>query len=154
MEDKIFYLKLDDLFYNLITSLKEAGINVDRLSYHDCEVYADIIQKHGSLQNYKIYALLNRDRTWRFYSDNYEYVEEVSWNNVKGIKLKKNLSTNELIEICRGYLPLQLLLLIIDFKVIKDTIDYYKEENNLTDDDIKNPLYKENKESVRERING
>ena len=71
------------------------------------------------------------------------------------IKLKKEVTTNELIDECRGYIPLTMLLIIINNCVMTEVVRYYQEAHNLSDDDIKSPLFKhlpvENKEPVRDR---
>lgn len=129
-EQKRYYLNLADLFFNMVITLKEANINVDSLTYEEVENYGSMIQEIGKNNKLDIILVLSKDDTHRFYYDNCDYVEEQNGS----IKLRKNFTRLELINEFRGYIPLDLLLTIVDLDLKKTTIKYYKGVHNINSD--------------------
>jgi hypothetical protein len=125
--DKAYFFSIRDLFFNLLITLKEAGISVDSLTYSECEDYGSILEKNAKKSNISLILSLFKSKTKTFYEDYFEYVEEID----DGIKLKKDLSVPELIELCRGYLPSDMLKLVVKPSVKNEVINYYAEHHNL-----------------------
>lgn len=136
---KTYYLTLADLFFNMIITLKEANINVSSLTYKEVEDYGFMLKKFGEVDNINICLKLGREETYNFYSDYYDYVEE---NNEGGIKLKKDFDKRELIKLCLGYLPLDLLKIILNKNFEKNIINKFQKEHHPMDDSDTSSLFK------------
>ncbi|MBR5662531.1 MAG: hypothetical protein IKX00_02625 [Bacilli bacterium] len=125
---KNYYVTLADLFFNMLITLKEAGINPNSLTYKECEDYGEIIKEFAKKNNINICLVLSRKDTNDFFNDYYEYVID---NNDNEIKLKKDVDVIELINLCRGYLSLDILMIILNKELEKKVVFKYDSEHNI-----------------------
>lgn len=125
MEKQNYIIGIDDLVPNLIIELKLRNIK-DYVTYDEIELYANNIRKQLLKENINLITDMNRNKTSRFFQIYKNYFEEIEQE--AKIKLKNNISTEQLINEFRGYLPFNLLLAMINDDVIKNSIIYSDKE--------------------------
>ena len=76
MEEKKYFLVLDDLFYNLLKTLKEDDIDPKVLTHQEVCNYGKKLEEFAKNKGINIILLLSRDRTYQFYRNNYGIVED------------------------------------------------------------------------------
>lgn len=130
MEEKKYFLVLDDLFYNLLKTLKEDDIDPKVLTHQEVCNYGKKLEEFAKNNGINIILLLSRDRTYQFYRNNYGIVED---DEQGAIKIIKNITKEELIGKYRGYLPLDVLLLIEDKNFKKAIIDEFRHNHGIED---------------------
>ena len=130
VEKDKFFLTIDDLFFNILITLKEQNIETPFVSYKELEEYGEMLVESALKENIYLYLLLSRDRTIRFYNDYYKYVYEDVVDNHKGIRLKDYLTKEDLIELSRGWMPLRVLLIFIDEDFQKSVADKYRSNHD------------------------
>ena len=130
VEKDKFFLTIDDLFFNILITLKEQNIETTFVSYKELEEYGEMLVESALKENIYLYLLLSRDRTIRFYNDYCKYVYEDVVDNHKGIRLKDYLTKEDLIELSRGWMPLRVLLIFIDEDFQKSVADKYRSNHD------------------------
>lgn len=134
MEQKRYIIVIEDLFFNLLITLKKDDIDPKVLTHKEICDYGKKLVEFASTKEIKIVLSLSRDQTYRFYNDNYGVIED---NEHGGIKILKNLSTDELIYDYRGYLPLDVLLLILDKDFQKQVTQEFRYNHGIEDTPLK-----------------
>lgn len=129
MENKTYFLSIADLYFNLLITLKEDGINPKILTYKEINDYGKKLVELGRTKNLEVILSLCRDKTWSFIN-HYSYMLE---DCNTGIKLIQDVKIEELINDNRGYLPLDILLLILDKNFKKEVIDGFRKEHRIDD---------------------
>ena len=130
VEKDKFFLTIDDLFFNILITLKEQNIETPFISYKELEEYGEMLVESALKENIYLYLLLSRERTIRFYNDYCEYVYEDVVDNHKGVRLKDYLTKEDLIELSRGWMPLRVLLIFIDEDFQKSVADKYRSNHD------------------------
>ena len=126
MEKAKCYLELQDLVGNLFITLKQAGINEDRLSYRLIDTYADLLLEELSKQHIDVYFRLSRELTDQFLDENQNLYEESA--DGKSIVLLEDLSASDLVKKYRGYLTVKVLIALVDKGLTIKVLQAYKED--------------------------
>ena len=95
------HFSMDDLVGNLFITLKELGYDIDKISYHLIDIYSDILK--ANLKEVGIVPVFNlsRNHTNSFLDRNKHLYTDY---NEEYIRLISDMSTDELIDLYRGYL--------------------------------------------------
>ena len=126
MEKTRCNLELQDLVGNLFITLKQAGINDDRLSYRLIDTYADLLLEELSKQHIDVYFRLSRELTDQFLDENQNLYEESA--DGKSIILLEDLSDSDLVKKYRGYLTVKVLIALVDKGLTIKVLQAYKED--------------------------
>ena len=113
----IYQIHLEDLLANAFIEMFRNNDTNKFISYKEIETYADIILKSICSKNKLAELRLSRDRTSNVLKTYSKFFEEVE----NGIKLKPEITQDELIKEFRGYLTLFLLQeYIMAYKKLKE----------------------------------
>ena len=121
----IINLCLEDLVGNLFIYLKEWQEDTNKISYHLIEQYSKILEKYLKAANINPNFILSRNDTLVFLNKYQDYYEDL---DRKYVRLKKDLTIDELIDMHRGIINYKALLVIISDEVITETKEYYEKE--------------------------
>ena len=108
-----FYIGIEDLAANaLIELLKQKEERP--ISYSALEEYGTRVVQLLSSQGEKAVLILSRAKTDAMFRNYSDFFEETDVEGKLGIKLKEGKTISDLITEFRGYLPLKLLLAMIN----------------------------------------
>ena len=132
MEKEIYFLTIEDLFYLMITTLRQHNIHPNRFSYHELKDYGNEIVKIGKEKGICFCLSLSRDETTKFLNDHSDLIkEDTVYVGYHGIKLTRRLSNDEIKDEFCSYFPLSPLLTIFDENFTKKIAYKYKIEHGL-----------------------
>ena len=131
-DDRIYwdnqcYFHIEDLYFNMLITLKQAGIDVSTLTYRECEDYGAMVQKRARNEGINLILSLSRDQTYKFYENYGEYVEEEK----DSIKIKDGITVHDLIEICSGYLSYKMFKIITSENLKEEIVNYYNKTHEI-----------------------
>lgn len=118
-------LLLEDLVGNIFIYLKEWGEDTNIISYHFIEEYGKILEKYLNAANIVPTFILSRNDTLVFLDKYQEYYEDL---DRKYVKLRKDLTMDELIDLHRGIISVKALIVIVSDEVKSETKEYYEKE--------------------------
>ena len=108
-----YYIGIEDLAANaLITVLQKSGERF--LFFSDLERYGAKVIQILTENGEKATLILSRESTDALFLNFSDYFEKEIRNGQRGISLKKNVTTDDLIDRFRGYLSLKVLLAFMD----------------------------------------
>ena len=132
MNKEIYFLTIEDLFYLMITTLRQHNIHPNRFSYHELKDYGNEIVKIGKEKGICFCLSLSRDETTKFLNDHSDLIkEDIVYVAYRGIKLTRRLSNDEIKKEFCSYFPLSPLLTIFDENFTKKIAYKYKKEHGL-----------------------
>ena len=132
MNKEIYFLTIEDLFYLMITTLRQHNIHPNRFSYHELKDYGNEIVKIGKEKGICFCLSLSRDETTKFLNDHSDLIkEDMVYVGYYGIKLTRRLSNDEIKKEFCSYFPLSPLLTIFDENFTKKIAYKYKKEHGL-----------------------
>lgn len=106
----MFYIKIEDLAANAFIELLQRDENHRFVTYNELERYGEQAVKVLTEKGEKAALLLSRNRTDAMFCDCSDFFEEER----QGIRLKADKDRKALIEHFRGYLPIDVLLALVD----------------------------------------
>ena len=121
MAKEKYIVKTEDLVSNLIIESK-LRYKKNYITYEELDKYINNLKKQTINKNIDLIFDVNRDKTYLFlqlYSNFF-----VESDNRSKIILKNDVSEIDLINKFRGYLPFNLLLVMINDDIIKNSIIY------------------------------
>ena len=135
--EKIVNFNIEDLIGNLFITLKKAGYDTDEITFELLEEYRKILKIHFEKNDFTPSFFLSRDDTNRFLQENKDmyYLENDT------IYLINDASLEDLINKYHGYLPLDILKIIIDEHTINDTIEMYASKSKKYSRVILSPVF-------------
>lgn len=132
MNKEIYFLTIEDLFYLMITTLRQHNIHPNRFSYHELKDYGNELVKIGKEKGIRFCLILSRDETTKFLNDHSDLIkEDMVYVGYYGIKLTRRLSNDEIKKEFCSYFPLSPLLTIFDEDFTKKIAYKYKIEHGL-----------------------
>ncbi len=113
-----YYIGIEDLAANaLIAVLQRSGGRF--LSFSDIERYGSKVIQILTENGEKAILILSREDTDALFLNFSDYFEEKVQDGQRGILLKANITTDDLIDRFRGYLSIKVLLAFMDQRSIK-----------------------------------
>lgn len=116
---KRYYLELSDLVSNLFYILMDNNVDVNKISYVQIDKFRKILEKEADEKDIKLLFQLNRDEAIKFLTYNSDDFEE---KDADGIQIKEGVTPIHLIWDYRSSLPLDVLILLSNDKVIDETL--------------------------------
>ena len=110
---------LVDLVANAFIANKKTGKNSDFLAFSTLEKYGECVVANLKAKGQDAVLLLSRDRTDDFFDEYGDLFEARQEKGERGVALCRQVSTSELIQRFRGYLPLDLLLALVSPKCVE-----------------------------------
>ena len=133
--EKIYYLDLEDLAYNLFYILTKNKSDIRKVSFNQIEKHKEILEKEAADNDTKLVFVLSRDETTKFFVDNRYLFERGEDDN--SIILRDGVTPYHIIW-DSAYLPLPVKLVLTSKKVEEETLAMMGvEKRNEELDDIK-----------------
>lgn len=133
--EKIYYLDLEDLAYNLFYILTKNKSDIRKVSFNQIKKHKEILKKEAADNDTKLVFVLSRDDTTKFFVDNRYLFERGEDDN--SIVLRDGVTPYHLIW-DRAYLPLPVKLVLTSKNVEEETLAMMGvEKRNEELDDIK-----------------
>ena len=133
--EKIYYLDLEDLAYNLFYILTKNKSDIRKVSFNQIKKHKEIIKKEAADNDTKLVFALSRDDTTKFFVDNRYLFERGEDDN--SIVLRDGVTPYHIIW-DRAYLPLPVKLVLTSKNVEEETLAMMGvEKRNEELDDIK-----------------
>lgn len=111
----MFHIGIEDLAANAFIALLQEDEKCNFITYDELELYGEQAVKVLAEKGEKAALLLSRNRTDAMFCDNSDFFEEER----QGIRLKANKNRKALIDHFRGYLPIDVLLALMDEQSVK-----------------------------------
>lgn len=111
----MFYIRIEDLAANAFIELLQRDENHRFVTYNELERYGEQVVKVLAEKGEKAALLLLRNHTDAMFCDCSDFFEEER----QGIRLKANKDRKALIDHFRGYLPIDILLALVDERSVK-----------------------------------
>lgn len=111
----MFYIRIEDLAANAFIALLQRDENHRFVTYNELERYGEQVVKVLAEKGEKATLLLLRNHTDAMFCDCSDFFEEER----QGIRLKANKDRKALIDHFRGYLPIDILLALVDERSVK-----------------------------------
>lgn len=124
---KKYRLEIDELVGNLFFTLKKNLIPAKEVSFNLIEDYGDLLKNKLKDKNINVLLDLSRDNTIKFLAEN-RNLYTISEDN-SSIIINDNTTLETLINKYHGYLPLDILLVILDGNVMSKTVEMYNNDN-------------------------
>lgn len=112
----MFYIGIEDLAANAFIELLQKDEKCNFITYNELERYGERAVKVLAEKGEKATLLLSRNHTDAMFRDCSDFFEEKK----RGIKLKANSDRKTLIDHFRGYLPIDVLLALMDEQSVKE----------------------------------
>jgi hypothetical protein len=106
----MFYIRIEDLAANAFIELLQRDESRRFVTYDELERYGEQAVKVLAEKGEKAALLLSRNRTDAMFCDCSDFFEEER----QGIRLKADKDRKALIDHFRGYLPIDVLLALVD----------------------------------------
>ena len=111
----MFYIGIEDLAANAFIELLQEDKKCNFVTYNELEHYGEQAVKVLAEKGEKAALLLSRNHTDAMFRDCSDFFEEEK----QGIRLKANRDRKALIDRFRGYLPIDVLLALVDERSVK-----------------------------------
>lgn len=111
----MFYIGIEDLAANAFIELLQKDEKCNFVTYDELEHYGKQTIKVLAEKGEKAALLLSRNHTDAMFRDCSDFFEEEK----QGIRLKTNRDRKALIDRFRGYLPIDVLLALVDERSVK-----------------------------------
>ena len=111
----MFHIGIEDLAANAFIELLQENEKCDFVTYDELERYGKQTIKVLAEKGEKAALLLSRNHTDAMFRDCSDFFEEEK----QGIRLKTNRDRKALIDRFRGYLPIDVLLALVDERSVK-----------------------------------
>ena len=111
----MFHIGIEDLAANAFIELLQENEKCDFVTYDELERYGKQTIKVLAEKGEKAALLLSRNHTDAMFCDCSDFFEEEK----QGIRLKTNRDRKALIDRFRGYLPIDVLLALVDERSVK-----------------------------------
>ena len=125
MKEKVT-IYFDDLFSNLIITLRENGINEDKIPYSLIDQYGTILRDNLNKRNIQINFAVNNDNIDNFLIRNKEYYKDSETDGSIMILKKKDIV--QMVLEHQSCLPASILRSIFNQDVITQTLEAYIDE--------------------------
>ena len=112
----MFYIEIEDLAANAFIELLQRDKNRRFVTYDELERYGEQAVKVLAEKGEKAALLLSRNRTDAMFCDCSDFFEEEK----QGIRLKADKNREALIDRFMGYLPIDILLALMDERSVKE----------------------------------
>lgn len=111
----MFYIGIEDLAANAFIELLQENEKCNFVTYDELERYGEQVVKVLAEKGEKATLLLSRNHTDVMFRDCSDFFEEEK----QGIRLKTDKDKRTLIDRFRGYLPIDVLLALVDEQSVK-----------------------------------
>ena len=111
----MFHIGLEDLAANAFIALLQEDEKCNFITYDELELYGEQAVKVLAEKGEKATLLLSRNHTNAIFRDCSDFFEEEK----QGIRLKADKNRKALIDRFRGYLPIDVLLALMDEQSVK-----------------------------------
>lgn len=115
-----YNVRLVDLVANALIVVKQKKMNVVFFSFSTLEKYGAYVVNYLKKNNQEAVLVLSRDKTEDFFDEFADLFKAHEENGEHGVVLCRNdITSSELIQKFRGYLPLDLLLAFVSNESIR-----------------------------------
>jgi hypothetical protein len=111
----MFHIGIEDLAANAFIALLQEDEKCNFITYDELELYGEQAVKVLAEKGEKATLLLSRNHTDAIFRDCSDFFEEEK----QGIRLKADKNRKSLIDRFRGYLPIDVLLALMDERSVK-----------------------------------
>lgn len=111
----MFHIGIEDLAANAFIALLQEDEKCNFITYDELELYGEQAVKVLAEKDEKATLLLSRNHTDAMFRDCSDFFEEEK----QGIRLKADKNRKALIDRFRGYLPIDVLLALMDEQSVK-----------------------------------